>query len=133
MATDAASSLVKFLLEPAPLEHLMHNLPAVEHHKSHQKELIAVLDARCTQLQQDARLDPERADLQLLINVEMAEELRKCIRSAILVYKSDNKIVIELGSHLVQATQRKPQVDSHPSVQHVFGLFNVNDPATKGH
>ena len=105
MATDPASTLIKLLLEPAPLEHLAHDLPAEEHHKRHQKELIAVLDACCTQFQQDTRLDLERADLQLRINVELAEELRKRIQSAILVYNPDSKIVIEVGSHLVHATK----------------------------
>ena len=90
MAANTASTLIKFLLEPAPLEHLLLDITSEEHCRIRQRELTAILDACCTQLEHDGPPHPEAGDQQLLINVELADQLRESLGPAIMGYKSDS-------------------------------------------
>ena len=105
MAANTASTLIEFLLEPAPLEHLLLDVPSEDICSIRQRELTAILDACCTQLEHDGPPHPEAGDQQMLINVELADQLREFLDQRSWITSLTIVIVVELGSVTNQATQ----------------------------
>lgn len=70
-----AAILVKFLLEPAPLEHLSFGNDGSNHHKKRTKTLIAKVGKYCTELERHTDQPQDSLEVQMPVNHVLQDEL----------------------------------------------------------